>query len=149
MKREYCKWDYKLIKALYLYESQEVDGYAAWIQEAPNIAFIPKKQVLRSVAAVELAQARHQKAHTEKNPEYGARFYAEAKLTGGEWPRRADWLKSRSEKPDGGNSFIDEMEKINQRQSEAEERAREKIGDDPELLAIIAAAEERLSKNPG
>lgn len=149
MKREYCKWDYKLIKALYLFESQEVDGHPAWVQEADNIAFIPKKQVLRSAAVVELAQARHQKAHTEKNPEYGARFYAEAKLTGGDWPRREDWLKARSGKPDNTESFIDEMAKIEKRQSEAEDRARAKIADDPVLLAIVEAAEKKLGNNAG
>ena len=138
------RWDGKLIKALYLHDSYEVDGYPIWVEESPDITFQAKRTVLRSAAVVEKAQESHA---SKKHPEKGVRFYAKAVLAdGARWPTRADWLANQSKKPDE----LDDMdEKSRRRATEAEERAAAKIAENPEAMRIVEDMQKRLRERAG
>lgn len=140
--RKRCKWDGKLIKALYLNEAFEIEGYPVWVEESDSIFFKAKRHKIRSLAVVEAAQQTHQE---KKNPEKGVRFSAEAKLKPGhKWPTRADWIKKRSGVVEDITADTDA-----ERAAEAEERARAKVQQDPEVAAILAEFEEKRNKRTG
>lgn len=129
-KREYSRWDMKLIKAYYLEQSYQVEGFPIWVEESPNVQFIAKSKVIRSQAVVETAQDKENK---KKNPTKGKRFYAEPVVTGGgTWPRRKDWRMAQVEKISVARSEIDQNRAL-----EAEERAAKKASGDPEIQNII------------
>lgn len=140
--RKRCKWDGKLIKALYMNEAFEVDGYPIWVEESPDIEFRARTRTIRSAEVVEKKQ--NQKAG-KKNQE-GKRFFAEAILKPGKkWPTRSDWLAKQRK---GAPEIDPEDEKAILRAKEAEERAAARMAEataaDPELARIIADAEARL-----
>lgn len=143
--RKRSKWDGKLIKALYLHDSYEVDGYPIWVEESPDITFQAKRTVLRSAAVVEKAQESHS---NKKNPEKGVRFYAKAVLRdGARWPTRAEWAAKQSNKSLDPLDDLDE--KAKQRAFEAEERAAARISENPEALRIIEEMQQRLQERAG
>ena len=131
------KWDGKLIKALYLNEAFEVEGHPVWVEESPNVVFEAKRKKIRSLAAVEAAQETHGK---KKNPDKGIRFYADARLKpGATWPTRQEWLDRRR----AGEGAVETGESA-ERVAEAEERARVKVAQNPEVARIVAEAEAKL-----
>lgn len=135
--RERDKWDGKLIKALYLNEAFEIEGHPVWVEESPNVVFEAKRKKIRSLAVVEAAQDTHGK---KKNPEKGVRFYADAKLKpGATWPTRKEWLDMRA-----GKERPAESGENAQRISEAEERAKARVANNPEVARIVAEAEAKL-----
>ena len=139
--RPRCKWDGKLIKALYLQEAFELEGYPIWVEESPAVSFMARRRDVRSLKAVEDAQAAHGK---KKDPPNGVRFYAEAKLLPGHtWPTRAEWMKKKSQSP-GEFEALDEQ--AEQRISEAEARAAEKVASNPEATRIIEEALARVKR---
>lgn len=129
-KREYSRWDMKLIKAYYFEESYQVDGFPVWVEESPNVSFVARSKVIRSQAVVEAAQAAENK---KKNTTHGKRFYAEPVIaTGGRWPRRKDWQEKQR------NNAASNLSEIQQRRAEgAEERAASKAADNQEVQDII------------
>lgn len=140
--RERSRLDGILIKAYYLQRAYEIDGYPIWIEESTDVDFVAKARVIRSLAVVERAQEAEGK---KKNPMPGKRFHAEVVLhEGAKWPTRADWLARRAaghEVPEDGVNA--------ERRIEAEERAREKAADNPEVAAIVAEFEAMFNKRPG
>lgn len=138
--RPRCKWDGKLIKALYLNKAFEVDGHPIWIEESPDIVFEAKRLKVRSAAVVEAAQDTHS---GKKNPEKGIRFYAEAKLKpGAKWPTRQEWIERKSGKSSGVTETGNDADRVRA----AEARARAKVQDNPELARIVAEAEAKLKR---
>jgi hypothetical protein len=129
-KREYSRWDMKLIKAYYFEQSYQVEGFPIWVEESPNVQFVAKSKIIRSQAVVESAQEKESK---KKNPAKGKRFYAEPVVTsGGTWPRRKDWRDSQYEKISAARGETDQK-----RAAEAEMRAAQKASNDPEIQKII------------
>ena len=134
--RRRCRWDGKLIKALYLNEAFEVEGHPIWVEESPDITFQAKRRVIRSAAVVEAAQETHGK---KKHPEKGVRYYAKAVLKpGAKWPSRAEWQERQSKR---ANPEDARDEKMTQRAREAEERARVKAESNPEVRRILEELE--------
>lgn len=141
--RKRCKWDGKLIKALYLNEAFEVEGYPIWIEESPDISFVARTKIIRSAAVVEKAQDDEGK---KKNPRRGVRFYAEAKLAGGAtWPTRRAWMERHSSRP----AIDPEDTMAAERIADAEERAKAKVQENPEIARIVAEAEAKLKSRTG
>lgn len=129
-KREYSRWDMKLIKAYYFEQSYQIEGFPIWVEESPNVTFVARSRIIRSQAVVEKAQDAEGK---KKNPTHGKRFYAEPVITsGGNWPRRKDWQERERRK---ASVARDEMEQ--QRTNAAEERAKQKAADNPEIQDIV------------
>lgn len=142
--RKRSKWDGKLIKALYLCEAFEIEGYPVWVEESDAVTFKAKRKRIRSLAVVEAAQETHNK---KERPEKGIRFYAEAKLKPGRtWPTRKEWTDRRAGRDVEAN-VKDAAEAA--RISEAEERAKLKAANDPEVAAILAEFEEKRNKRAG
>lgn len=130
-KREYSRWDMKLIKAYYFEQSYQIDGFPVWIEESPNVSFVARSKIIRSQAVVEAAQAAENK---KKNPTNGKRFYAEPVVTNGSaWPRRRDWQNRQHD-----IASFNFTEKQQRRASEAEERASSKASSNPEIQGIIS-----------
>lgn len=129
-KREYTRWDMKLIKAYYFEQSYQVEGFPIWVEDSPNVQFVAKSKVIRSQAAIEKAQDAEGK---KKHPTHGKRFYAEPVVTsGGTWPRRRDWQDKERRRASAARAEIDQH-----RINEAEERASQKAADNPEVQDII------------
>ena len=136
--RPRCKWDGKLIKALYLNKAFEVDGYPVWVEESPDIVFEAKTLRIRSLKVVEMAQESHS---NKKNPEKGVKFYAEANLKpGATWPTRKEWMDRKLGKVADAQKTGNDTERV----QAAEERARAKVEADPEIARIVAEAEAKL-----
>lgn len=127
LEKKPTQWDSKLIKALYMMESFEVEGHPIWIEESDRIRFEAKRKKIRSLAAVEAAQETHSK---KDHPEKGIRFVAVAKLTStdAKWPTRAEWIEKQSKKRKG---IVEESadQKVIDRDKAAEERARIKMAE--------------------
>lgn len=141
--RKRCKWDGILIKALYLQEAYELEGYPIWVEESKDIQFELRHRDVRSLSVVEAAQAAESK---KENPTKGRRFYAVPKLLPGrKWPTRKAWLDSRS---NGGDTDEDGAIDI-KRIQEAEERAKAKAEANPEVERIIAEFERRFKSADG
>lgn len=145
-KRKYSFWDYRLIKALYINESIEVDGYPIYVRESKNIIPVPRKVYDPISTALEIAQERDLKRRTHKNgvmPDHGARWIVDLQLReGASWPTRQEWVDSRREKP-APDAAVQEQE--SQRAQEAEERATERIRNlSPEALAGMASVANKL-----
>lgn len=138
--RERTRLDGILIKAYYLQQSYEIEGYPIWVEESPDITFEPKSRVIRSLAVVENAQSKAGGKDGKTTP--GKRFWAEAKLrAGAKWPTRRDWLdrkKSGEQVPEDG---VDAK-----RVEAAEARAAARVAQDPEAEAIIAEFQKRFKK---
>ena len=136
------KWDGKLIKALYLNEAFEVEGYPIWVEESPDIQFQAKAKTIRSLAVVEAAQETHGK---KKHPEKGRRFYAKAVLKPGKkWPTRADWLNRGQSQEE---AVQDEKAAIMaDRAREAEARAAAKVAQNPEIQRIVEDVQAKLKQ---
>lgn len=129
-KREYSRWDMKLIKAYYFEQSYQVEGFPIWVEESPSVTFVARSRIIRSQAAIERAQEAESK---KKTPAHGKRFYAEPVVTsGGTWPRRKDWQERERRK---ASVARDELSQV--RTDEAEQRAKEKAADNPEVQDII------------
>ena len=129
-KREHSRWDMKLIKAYYFEQSYQIEGFPIWVEESPNVTFVARSKVIRSQAVVERAQEAEGK---KKNATHGKRFYAEPVITsGGTWPRRKDWQDRERNRASAAREEVDQ-----QRTSEAEERAKQKASDSPEVQDII------------
>lgn len=95
-RREYCKWDLKLIKAFYINKAFEVDGHPIHIEESPDIAWVAETRTLRSAAAVDALQER---LSNSKSKNHGVRVVAVPKLReGATWPTRSAWHESMSQK---------------------------------------------------
>ena len=140
--RRRTTWDGKLIKALYLNEAFEVEGYPIWIEESPNVTFEAKSKVIRSLAVVEKAQDAEA---NKKNPTKGKRFYAEAVLVPGKtWPTRKEWQDRQ-----GAKEVMPEVRANEVRISEAEARAKAKVAENPELQALIAQMEAKRNSRAG
>lgn len=129
-KREYSRWDMKLIKAYYFEQSYQVDGFPIWVEESPNVSFVAKSKIIRSQAVIEAAQAVEGK---KKHKTHGKRFYAEPVVTsGGRWPRRKDWQDRQR------GIALDNLSEIQQKRAEqAEERASVKASENQEVQDII------------
>lgn len=141
--RKRCKWDGILIKALYMLESYELEGWPLWIEESTSIRFESRHRDVRSAAVVEAAQKTESK---KDNPTAGRRFYAVPKLIPGhKWPTRREWLegKRRGEATPG-----DEVADI-KRAEEAEARAAAKAAANPDVDAIVAEFERRFNSRNG
>ncbi|AXC36277.1 tail assembly chaperone [Microbacterium phage Fork] len=138
--RKRSKWDGILIKALYLQEAYEVEGYPIWVEDSPSVRFELRHRDIRSLSVVEAAQAAESK---KDNPTRGRKFYSVPKLLPGhKWPTRKAWLESRSS---GGDTEADgavDMKRV----EEAEQRAREKVASNPDAQRIIAEFEEMLKR---
>lgn len=143
--RKRSKWDGILIKALYMYNSYEIEGYPIWVEESPDISFVAVPRVIRSLQVVEVEQEKESK---KDNPTKGKRFHAEAKLRpGAKWPTRVDWEKRHSAGeviPEDGVSL--RKTKIAE---DAEIRAAEKVAQDPEVQAVLAEFEARRKSRTG
>ena len=138
--RPRCKWDGKLIKALYLNKAFEVDGHPVWVEESPDIVFEAKRLKIRSLAVVEGAQETHS---NKKNAEKGVKFYAEAKLKpGATWPTRQAWIDRKMGKVKDAEATGDDSARI----KAAEDRARAKVEANPDLARIVAEAEAKLKR---
>lgn len=138
--RKRCKWDGMLIKALYLLESYEVEGYPIWVEESPDITFSAKRREIRSAAVIESLQDKDSKSKSKKK---GLRYYAEANLKpGAKWPTRKDWEERRANRANNAESSADAT-----RVAEAEQRAKEKVQNDPELQRIVAEFERKFKSN--
>lgn len=88
-RREYCKWDLKLIKAFYINKAFEIDGHPIHIEESKDIAWVAETRTLRSAAAVDALQDRLSQS---KAKNHGVRVVAVPKLReGATWPTRAAW----------------------------------------------------------
>lgn len=140
--RERSRLDGILIKAYYLQKAYEVDGYPIWIEESTDVDFVAKGRVIRSLAVVEKAQeAEGKKKHTT----HGKRFHAEVILhDGAKWPTRAAWIARRA-----AGHVVPEDGVSPERRAEAEERAKQKAAENPEVAAIVAEFAERFNKQPG
>jgi len=140
--RERTRLDGILIKAYYLQQAYEVDGYPIWVEDSPSVTFEAKSRVIRSLAAVETAQAAESK---KKNPRPGRRFHAEAKLVpGASWPTRAEWLNNRQR----GVEYNEDSTLVD-RTREAEERAAALVAQNPEAADIVAKFAERFKSSAG
>lgn len=129
-KREYSRWDMKLIKAYYFEQSYQVEGFPIWVEDSPNVQFVAKSKIIRSQAVVEKAQEAENK---KKRPTHGKRFYAEPIVTsGGTWPRRRDWQDKERRRASAARVEIDQK-----RMDAAEERAKQKAAENPEIQNII------------
>lgn len=138
--RKRSKWDGILIKALYLQEAYELEGYPIWVEESKAVRFELRHRDVRSLSVVEAAQASESK---KDNPTRGRRFYAVPKLLPGhKWPTRKEWLDSRST---GGDTEADGAVDM-QRIEEAEQRAREKVARNPDAQRIIAEFEAMVKR---
>lgn len=136
-KRDYSRWDMKLIKAYYFEQSYQIDGFPIWVEESPNVSFVARSKIIRSQAVIEAAQAAESK---KKNATHGKRFYAEPIVTnGGRWPRRKDWQERERSKADAALS-----EREQRRAEEAEIRAAERASENPEVKDIIAKFRKRF-----
>lgn len=139
--RPRCKWDGKLIKALYLQEAFDLEGHPIWVEESPAVSFVARRRDVRSLKVVEDATAAHQKG---KNPANGARFYAEAKLLPGQtWPTRTEWLKKKTQSP---GEFAASDKVAEARIAEAEARAAEKAAANPDVARIIDEVKARVKR---
>lgn len=139
-KREYSRWDMKLIKAYYFEQSYQVDGFPIWVEDSPNVQFVAKSKIIRSQAVVEKAQAGEGK---KKNPTHGKRFYAEPVVTNGKrWPRRKDWQERQSQKALAARAEIEQL-----RAEQAEERAKQKTADNPEIQDIIKKFQKKFGNS--
>ena len=128
--RKYSRWDMKLIKAYYFEQSYQIEGFPIWVEESPSVTFVARSRIIRSQAAVERAQDAESK---KKTPTHGKRFYAEPVVTSGStWPRRKDWHERERRKASVAREELSQV-----RTEEAEDRAREKALDSPEVQDII------------
>lgn len=140
--RKRSRLDGILIKAYYLEKAYELEGYPIWVEESESISFQSRHRDVRSIAVVEKAQETESK---KKHPTPGRRFYAEAVLLpGATWPTRQNWIERRAR----GENYVDSVV-MPERMAEAEERAREKAADNPEVAAIIAEFENRFKPRTG
>lgn len=129
-KRKYSRWDMKLIKAYYFEQSYQIEGFPVWVEDSPNVQFVAKSKVIRSQAVIEKAQEAESK---KKHPTHGKRFYAEPVVTsGGTWPRRSDWQDKERRRASAARAEVDQR-----RVDAAEERAKQKAVDNPEIQDII------------
>lgn len=137
--RKRCRLDGILIKALYMYNAYEIEGYPIWVEESPDITFKAVPRVIRSLKVVEIEQ---DKESQKKNPEKGKRFHAEAVLRkGAKWPTRREWEERRARGevvPEGGVNATAIT-------AEAEERARLKAEGDPEVERIVAEFRDKFN----
>lgn len=141
--RKRSKWDGILIKALYLQEAYELEGYPIWIEESDAIRWEVGHRDVRSLSVVEKAQ---KDESGKKNPTPGRRFYAVPKLLPGrKWPTRQEWLDRRASgqtTPEDGTVDLERIEA-------AEERARLKAEANPDVESIIAEFERRFKSADG
>lgn len=140
------RWDGKLIKALYINDAFEIEGYPIWVEESKSVEFKARAKTIRSLAAIEKKQEQIGK---KKGGSHGVRVVSEVKLLPGkEWPTRAAWLAKQ-----GGGSEKSEYdledEKMEQRAREAEERAAAKAAENPEIQAIIDEVQAKLAERAG
>jgi hypothetical protein len=126
-----------LIKGLYLANAYEIEGYPIWVEESDAITFEAVPRVIRSLQAVEVAQAAESK---KENPTKGKRFHAEARLARGrKWPTRKDWEERHRR-----GEIVPEDGVVAKGLEAAEDRAREKVANDPKAQQIIAEFRERF-----
>lgn len=141
--RKRSRWDGILIKAIYLQEAYELEGYPIWYEESDAIAFEVRHRDVRSQAVVERAQ----KAESKKdNPTPGRRFYAVPKLVPGKkWPTRKAWLASKSRGEQAPDDEAVDLKRI----EEAEDRAKLKAEANPDVERIVAEFERRFKSANG
>lgn len=134
------KWDGKLIKALYLNEAFDVEGYPIWVEESDAVQFVAKTKTVRSQQVLESRRAKL------KPGAHGVRVYAEAKLLPGrKWPTRREWLDRNKAKT--ADDYLDaEDMKAHERARAAEQRAAAKVAADPKIAAIVAEVQEKLNR---
>jgi hypothetical protein len=136
-------WDMRLISAMFIIESYDMDGYPVWIQESRNVVFQVQRKIIPSLAAMDLAEKAASKK-TEQIP--GERMFAVPRTRDGKrMPRREDWLAARrGESHTAEFAGQEEIKKLEQRATEAEERAQQKMfemmASDPEFRAMFAKA---------
>lgn len=111
----------RLIKAYYIAESYEIDGFPIWYEESPDVQFTAKKRVIRSAKVVETAQ---ENAMKQNHSQHGARWYAVPVFKDGKRPTRAEWLR-KFEETDG--NIDTKPDKIRERDRILEERAKAQI----------------------
>lgn len=141
--RPRSRWDGILIKALYLQEAYELEGYPIWVEESPAISFEPRHRDVRSLAVVERAQAAESK---KDKPTPGRKYYAVPKLRPGySWPTRREWLEKRSHSVDTEEDGAIDLKRV----EEAEDRARQKVQENPEAQRIIAQFEKMFKGETG
>lgn len=135
------KWDGKLIKALYLNEAFDIEGYPIWVEESPNVQFVARTKTIRSQQVVDSKRSKL------KPGAHGVRVYAEAKLMPGKkWPTRKEWM-SRDRVADN-EMDADDLKAI-QRAKEAEERAAAKVAKNPEVQRIVDEVKAKLKSRAG
>lgn len=125
--KKYSIWDYRLIKGLYNYDSYEVDGYPAHIQDSPDVSFVADKKIIRSQAAVERRENAYMKSLKDRDREPGLRFYPKMVLAdGAKFPSRKAWLEGLRAR-ESGDSDAQKREKIRLSRIESEERGKDMV----------------------
>lgn len=98
---EWCDWDYRIVKAFYLLEQYEIEGWPIWYDESPDVTFLAKKRTSKAAAALEKAQHADQKRRTDKQgnvrPAFGERWYVVPEIReGGKRPTMEDWASKKA-----------------------------------------------------
>ena len=87
---EWGKWDFRLAKALELYEDMLVGGVPIYWDRSDRVNFLTGSYTSKSKAALDRAE---EKARESKNKNYGKVFYPIPKTNdGGPLPTLEEWL---------------------------------------------------------
>lgn len=94
---KWTRWDYKLVKALELYDNMLAGGaYPVYIDRSDRVRFEVKSYTSKSKAVLDRAE---EKAASSKTKNYGKIFYAVPEtIDGGPLPTLEEFLDEQAEK---------------------------------------------------
>lgn len=122
-------WDTKLIKAYYLHKHYQVHGFPIWMEESPDVMFIAKKRVIRSLEATQKAEHAFVEA-SQNSKQFGVTFYAHPVVKEGKSrPTRSAWIEEQIRKQElsqGDSLVAAEAKRVEDRRAELLRRSEER-----------------------
>lgn len=95
-KHEWCKWDFRLMKALELQADMLQGNIPVYWDRSDRVRFEIESYISKSRAALDRAE---EKAREGKDKNYGKVFYPVPKtIDGGPLPTRDEWLEEQAKK---------------------------------------------------